>query len=473
MPESPNILWICTDQQRYDTIRALGNSHARTPNLDRFIGEGVSFDNAFCQSPVCAPSRASFLTGRYPRTTRCRQNGQSIPPDEVLVGKMFADAGYHCGLAGKLHLASCSDGKVEERTEDGYHDFHWSHHPQPDWDENAYTQWLAGKGKTWEEVYGGNLTPYVLKGPPAEYHQTTWCAEKTVEFIHANTEKPWFFSFNCFDPHHPFDPPPEYLDRYDPDEMPLPKVDPSEADKQTSFQQLDREWAHNNPGEFHSGGMTDDDRRQVYAAYLAMVELIDDGFGRILAALEESGQAENTFVVFMSDHGEMLGDHGIYFKGPHFYDCALRVPLVVRWPAGGVGENLRASGLVELLDLVPTMLEAANLEIPERVQGRSLLQVLRGEADASRIRPHVYSEYYNAWTHKHAYGTMFRTDAEKIIVYHGTDQGELYDLAAAPDEFRNLWDVPGEESRKLRLMKACFDASVLAMAPEPPRRGPF
>jgi arylsulfatase A-like enzyme len=128
---------------------------------------------------------------------------------------------------------------------------------------------------------------------------------------------------------------------------------------------------------------------------------------------------------------------------------------------------------VELLDLVPTMLDAANLEIPERVQGRSLLQVLRGEADASRIRPHVYSEYYNAWTHKHAYGTMFRTDAEKIIVYHGTDQGELYDLAADPDEFRNLWDVPGEESRKLRLMKACFDASVLAMDPEPPRRGPF
>ncbi len=93
MPDRPNILWICTDQQRYDTIGALGNPHARTPRLDDFIGRGVAFENAFCQSPVCAPSRASFLTGRYSRTTRCRQNGQSIPPDEVLVRKTFADAG--------------------------------------------------------------------------------------------------------------------------------------------------------------------------------------------------------------------------------------------------------------------------------------------------------------------------------------------------------------------------------------------
>ena len=473
MLEKPNFLWVCTDQQRYDTIGALGNSHARTPNIDRFIGEGVAFENAFCQSPVCTPSRASFLTGRYPRTTRCRQNGQSIPSDEVLVSKMFADAGYRCGLAGKLHLASCSDGKVEVRTEDGYHDFHWSHHPQPDWPENAYTQWLADKGKTWEEVYGENLTAYVINGTPAEYHQTTWCSEKTVDFIRANVDRPWFFSFNCFDPHHPFDPPAEYLERYDPAKMPLPKIDPAEVVTQTTFQQLDREWAHDNPGEFHSGGMTEDDHRQVYAAYLAMVELIDDGFGRILDALAESGQAENTFVIFMSDHGEMLGDHGIYFKGPHFYDSALRVPLVIRWPSGGLCEHLRATGLVELLDLVPTMLNAANLEVPECVQGRSLMQVLRGEADSSNIRPRIYSEYYNAWTHKLAYGTMFRSESEKIIVYHGTDQGELYDLTADPDEFRNLWSEPGEQDRKLRLMKACFDASVLAMDPEPPRLGPF
>ncbi|HAW97157.1 MAG TPA: sulfatase, partial [Opitutae bacterium] len=332
MAKQPNVLWICTDQQRYDTIGALGNPHASTPILDAFIGEGTSFSNAFCQSPVCSPSRASFLTGRYPRTTGCRQNGQSIPKDEVLVSKLFRDAGCRCGLAGKLHLASCSDGKVEERTDDGYDDFFWSHHPQPDWPENAYTQWLAEKGKTWDGLLEEERSPYVRGGPPAEFHQTTWCADKTIEFIRANEGRPWFFSFNCFDPHHPFDPPAEYLERFPVEEMPLPSVHPAEAQRQTTFQKLDREWAHDNPGEFHTGAMTDDDRRQVYAAYMAMISLIDDQVGRILEALRETGQDRDTLVVFMSDHGEMLGDHGIYFKGPHFYDCQMRVPLVIRWP---------------------------------------------------------------------------------------------------------------------------------------------
>ena len=108
-----------------------------------------------------------------------------------------------------------SDGKVETRIDDGYHDFHWSHHPQPDWPENAYTQWLESKGKSWDELYTGRATKYVKEGVPAEYHQTTWCAEMAMDFIHSNAGSPWFFSFNCFDPHHPFDPPAEYLKKYD------------------------------------------------------------------------------------------------------------------------------------------------------------------------------------------------------------------------------------------------------------------
>ncbi len=467
--DRPNVLWLCTDQQRYDTIRALGNSLISTPNLDRLIDEGVSFERAYCQSPVCTPSRASFLTGRYPRTTRCRQNGQAMPPDEILVGKLFADAGYRCGLAGKLHLASCSQGKVETRIDDGYHDFFWSHHPQPDWPENAYTQWLESKGKTWDELYGGPSTGYVKEGMPAEFHQTTWCAEKTIEFLTKNEGKPWFFSFNCFAPHHPFDPPAEYLRRYDPAEMPLPK--PGNPAAKTTFQQLDSEWAHNSPGEFHTGAMTDQDRREVCAAYYAMCEHIDHEVGRILQALEQTGQTEDTIVVFMSDHGEMLGDHGIYYKGPHFYEEAVRVPLILRWP-GRFQAGHRVSGLTELLDLAPTFLEAAGLEVPQRMQGRSLLPQLRGETSQTE-RGFVLSEYYNAWTHPEAYGTMFRTETEKIVVYHGTDQGELYDLEADPDELTNLWDRPDEQERKLKLMKRCFDASVFSLDPHPPRLGNF
>lgn len=470
--QRPNILWICTDQQRFDTIAALGNPLIRTPNIGRLVGSGVSFTRAYCQSTVCAPSRASFLTGRYPRTTGCRQNGQSIPKRERLISRILADHGYTCGLAGKLHLASASDGKVEERTDDGYEVFHWSHHPQPDWPENAYTQWLSKQGRTWDELYRGAETPYVKEGTPAEFHQTTWCAEMTIDFIRQQRKGPWLFSFNCFDPHHPFDPPKEFMDRYHPADMPLPKYQPGELDNKPVYQRLDHQWAHGEPGYFHVAAMTDDDRRQVTAAYYAMIELIDEQVGRILAALEETGQLENTIVIFMSDHGEMLGDHGLYLKGPHFYEEAVRCPLIVSWP-GRFEQDLRAQGLVELVDLVPTLLEAAEIEIEPAIQGHSLLPILRGQADPSKHRDYVYCEYYNAWTHKRSYGTMMRTPDKKIVVYHGIDDGELYDLSHDPGEVENLWRRRDHAALREKLLKEAFDASVFTLDPMPARLGPF
>ena len=470
--DRPNILWICTDQQRWDTIRALGNGQINTPNIDRLVASGVTMTHAFAQSPVCTPSRASFLTGRYPRTTRCRQNGQTMPVDERLIGRILADAGYRCGLSGKLHLSSCANGRVEERIDDGFHVFHWSHHPQPDWPENAYTQWLTSQGRTWDELYDGPATPYIKEGIPAEYHQTTWCAQMAVDFIHQNRGRPWLFSFNCFAPHHPFDPPADYLARYKADDMPLPKFRPGELDDKPEYQRLDHQWAHNEPGYFHTAAMTDDDHRQVRAAYYAMIEHIDHEVGRMLDALEETGQANNTIVIFMSDHGEMLGDHGIYLKGPHFYDEAVRVPLILRWCDRFRG-GLKADGLVELVDLVPTLLEAAGLEVPDSVQGRSLLPILCGEADPSVHRDAVYSEYYNAWTHGRSYGTMLRTAHEKIVVYHGAEPGELYDLEADTDEFDNLWNNPAHAAMKTRLLKRAFDTSVFTMDPLPTRLGAF
>lgn len=472
----PNILWLCTDQQRFDTIHALGTEGIHTPNLDQLCADGVAFTRAYCQSPVCTPSRASFLTGRYPRTTRCRQNGQQIPADELLLPRIFADHGYRCGLAGKLHLASCSDSKIEARIDDGYHDFWWSHHPQPDWgNANAYTAWLNEKGLTWDELYeqSPSGSAFWKNGIPSEHHQTTWCAEMAVKFIHENARVPWFFSFNCFAPHHPFDPPQKYRERYDPAQMPLPKSRPGELENKPHFQKLDAEWAHNAPGEFHSGAMADDDRRETIAAYRAMCEHIDHEVGRVLQALDDTGQRESTLVVFMSDHGEMLGDHGLWFKGPHFYEEAVRVPLIMRWP-GRFQAGHQVDGLVELIDLAPTLLEAADIPAPaDRLQGKSLLPHLTGAADPHHHRDAVFSEYYNSWTHSDAYATMLRTETEKVVIYHGTGEGELYDLENDPDEFDNLWNVPNESSRRARMVERCFDASVFSMDPGPPRMGPF
>ncbi len=218
--------------------------------------------------------------------------------------------------------------------------------------------------------------------------------------------------------------------------------------------------------------MSPDEARQVVAAYYAMIEHIDHEVGRMLKALDDTGQRENTIVIFMSDHGEMLGDHGLLLKGPHFYDEAVRVPLVVRWP-GKFREGLLAEGLIELVDLAPTLLECAELPAEPQIQGRSFRSILTGEADPSRFRDYVYSEYLNAWTHPGAYATMLRTAEEKIVVYHGSEPGELYDLAADPDEFDNLWDRPDQAARKVRLLKAACDRIAFTADPCPPRLGPF
>ena len=139
----PNILWYCTDQQRWDTVAALGNAHIHTPTLDRLVDGGVAFERAYTQSPICTPSRATFLTGRYPATHQVHRNGADFFPDsETLVTRLLADAGYDCGLAGKLHLSRAKD-RIEKRPDDGYRFYRWSHHPNPDWPEgHDYAEWL-------------------------------------------------------------------------------------------------------------------------------------------------------------------------------------------------------------------------------------------------------------------------------------------------------------------------------------------
>ena len=487
MKKQPNILWICTDQQRFDTIHALGNSHIHTPNLDRLVEEGVSFLHAYVQSPVCSPSRASFLTGRYPRTTRMRQNGTQIPADEVLISRILADNGYRCGLAGKLHLGPC-DGQMEERIDDGYHDFHWSHGPWSKWEENAYIEWVDSKGKPWEDIYpfppeiANKLGSHVLSpggkqawsGMPALLHQSYWCAEKAIEFINENRDTPWMFSVNPFDPHHPFDPPKEYLDRYSPDSVPSPRYTEGELLNKPIFQQADHLGAMGGRG-ISFKDTSDRVHREITAAYYAMIENVDDNIGRLLQALDESGQRENTLVIFMSDHGEMLGDHGIYLKGPFLYDVAVRVPLILSCP-GSIKSGLRSEALVELVDLAPTLLNFADIPIPERMQGRSFLDICTGDADPGCHKEYVYAEYYNALTNHRdptPYLTMVRDKKFKIVVYSGMELGELYDMENDPGEVTNLWNKPEYREIRFQYLQKCLDASVFTIDPMPKRVGEF
>ncbi len=480
---SPNILWICTDQQRFDTLGCYGNPWVRTPNLDRLAQSGTLFENAFCQNPLCTPSRASFLTGRYPRTTRARQNGQCIPSEEILVPKLLSHAGYTCGLAGKLHLSVCAPHIIqdtEQRIDDGYKVFHWSHHPDGHWPTAAYNLWLDEQGLEYSRT-AVTESPYVQNSVPEKHHQTTWCAEKAIDFIeeYGQRDEPWLFSMNIFDPHHPFDPPAEYLQPYldKLDEIPLPNYVEGELDEKPVFQQIDHSGAYGGQrGLYPYDQMQERDHKTIRAAYWAMVDLIDAQVGRVLDALEKTGQRENTIVIFMSDHGEMLGDHGIYLKGPFFYEPAVKVPLIVSWP-GVVQENLRSKALVELVDLAPTLLNAVGLPARLGMQGRSLWPLLTGQIDAHTHRADVYCEHYGTTHHRpdqeSAYATMLRTEDFKLVTVHGHANGELYDLKNDPQETHNLWLSAEHQFEKLSLMQRLCDRMAWTADPLPPRKGPY
>ncbi|MGI6777360.1 MAG: sulfatase [Acetivibrionales bacterium] len=480
----PNILWICCDQQRYNSISGLGNPFLKTPNIDRLIDEGTAFLRAYTQCPVCTPSRASFLTGRYPRTTRVLRNGNEyFPPDETLVTKLFANYGYDCGLVGKLHL-SAAEGMVEVRPDDGYRFFEWSEHPHDDWEEgHDYQKWLKNKGIIWDEHYplgnGKNQSsegnawkeslPEGKGGIEAEYHQTTWAFERAMAFIdEARGNKPWLMSINIFDPHPPFDPPLEYRKRFDIDNMPLPLWKEGELDNKPFIQKEDYlKGSQGGTGPCCST-KSDKEKKQLIADYYAQIELIDDNVGKILKHLEETGQRDNTIILYHSDHGEMLGDHGLYWKGAYVYEQLIHVPMIFSWP-GKITNNLKSNALVELVDIAPTLLELAGFEVPFYMQGKSLAPILTGAASPDFHKDHIYCEYYNAMEGVHDRHISVYFDGRiKIAVHHNEEVGELYDLENDPNEFYNLWDNPDYEKCKLEYMKKCFDSTIMAnMDPKP------
>lgn len=477
MSKRPNILWYCTDQQRWDTIRALGNPHINTPRLDAFCAGGVAFENAYCQSPICTPSRASMLTGRYPASTHVHRNGNAyFPSSETLVTRILADAGYDCGLIGKYHLSAAKGH--EKRPDDGYRVWEWSHHPLPDLtpEHHAYHRWLREeKGVDPDALYAG-IEPFCGAGVPEELHQTTWITERAIAFVNEERDGPWMLSLNPFDPHPPFDPPADYLARYDPDEMPEPLFRPNDIERQKAFagitQQTPR--AIDPSGPMPSGTLSPEERlktgykppeqfngRVVKAAYYAMIELIDTQFGRLLDALEASGQLDDTIILFHSDHGETLGDHGLLYKGCRFFEGLVHVPMIWSW-RGQTSTNLRSEALVELVDIAPTLLDAAGIDVPANMQGKSLWPMLTGKADLQHHKDHVISEFNDALGSATgdgpSHGAMVFDGRYKHILYQGTGLGELYDLETDPGEFDNLFDDPAHLQLRLELMHKHCDA---------------
>lgn len=452
--DRPNILWYCTDQQRFDTIGALGNPYVCTPTIDSLVTEGVAFTHAYCQSPICTPSRSSFMTGMYPSRLHNTRNGnESFPATHPVITKLIADSGYHCGMIGKFHLQS-SGYRTEPRIDDGFDYWQFSHAPRDDWSEgHHYAEWVRQQGGDLDAMRESaeRVCP--------EMHQTTWASECAIEFIQdrMNDSTPWLLNLNVYDPHPPFIPPKAYADRFNPADMPGPHFRTSDLEQQAKLGELDFQDEIRTPQEH--------DAHRVQALYYAMIAQIDDQLARILQTLDATGQRENTVILFTSDHGEALGDHGLMYKGCRFYEGLVRVPLIFSWP-GHFQQNVKSEALVELLDMSSTLLEATGVNIPEQIQGRSLMPILRGEAPASELRSFVRSEYFDALDPHFTggsgtFGTMFRTRQHKLCMYHDKQIGELYDLIADPWEFENLWDSSDHQKIKNQLIREAFDAHVV------------
>lgn len=453
--DRPNILWYCTDQQRFDTIGALGNPVVQTPVLDKLVESGVAFTHAYCQSPICTPSRASFMSGMYPSRVHNTRNGNAnYPGGAPLISRQIADQGYDCGMIGKFHLQSSGKRTEPRIPQDGYRYWKFSHAPRDDWPrgEHDYADWVRERGGDLNKMRDS------AERVPAEFHQTTWATERAIEFIDDSRDGPWMLNINVYDPHPPFIPPAAYAARFSAKDMPGPLFRDSDLEQQEKLAGADFQTKAKHPDEI--------DAKDAQAKYYAMISLVDDQFGRLLEHLDRTGQRENTVIIFTSDHGETLGDHGLMFKGCRFYEGLVRVPLIFSAPSGFV-RGTRIDQIVELLDMSATLLELAGTTPLDTHQGRSLLPYLQGiRAPDVPVRDFVRCEYLDSLAADFTGGngtfaTMHRTDRYKLVVYHSLgDVGELYDLENDPEEYMNLWESPGHREIRNQLILESFNAHV-------------
>jgi arylsulfatase len=458
----PNVLLLYTDQQRWDTLGAAGNPYIATPNLDRLAHEGALMANAFCNNPVCMPSRQSMLSGQYPSTLGCTTNGIEMPEEVWTLPRILQSYGYYTAQIGKLHFKNHA------------HRDHREPHPRYGFDtliladepgcyDDAYIKWVANKDPSqveacrastppaWEgvpvEKHPRNThEPYLFEGPEELTH-TAFVAEETIEVLRRrNPAQPFFVIAGFYAPHTPLNPPARFVDMVDAAALPLPTRDLL-------------------PDAVPWRGMTltDDHWREIKAYYYALIMHVDDQVGRILRYLDESGLSEDTLVIFTSDHGEHLGDHGLIQKGPPGLESCAHVPLLLRPPhrapspprhpaQTGSGEgDRRFEDLIEAVDIAPTILDYCGVQVPPAFQGRSFRPLLEGGvANESYLpRTSVYIEYRDPFTS--SWKTV-RTHALKYSVYTRERNADpsraattaeatgelLFDLRTDPDETRNV-----------------------------------
>lgn len=460
MPQDrPHIILIITDQQRFDTINALGFPYMETPVLDRLVNEGVTFTNCHITAPSCAPSRASLFTGYYPHTTGIYKNADRWTRSWV---EDLAEAGYYCVNVGKMHtypyhtpLGFHERYVVENK--DRYLEERWYF---DEWDKGLRARGLV---KQQREFYRQKPDYRECLGAfewelPEDTHPDFFVGDMAKWWIETKprTEKPLFLQIGFPGPHPPYDPVLRYAEPYLEKDLPIQPVTAEEIASQPPPFQAMRVHNHevDHDSVVHLLEPTPKQRHRQRAYYLANVTMIDEKIGEILQALEDKGYLENAVVIFTSDHGDALGDHGHSQKWT-MYDIITKMPLIV-WAPGRFEGSRRFDELCSLMDIGPAILELAGSTPPASMEAQSLLPALNGEEWTGRDA--VFAEHSrDGILQTTDMMSMVRTRDWKLVHFLGEPFGQLFDLVNDPNETHNLWDDPAYANKKQELLNRLLE----------------
>lgn len=476
----PNILFIMTDQQRWDCLGANGNKIIQTPNLDRLAKLSANFTHAFVQSPVCVPSRVSFFTGRYPHSHKNRVNYTPLAKSEILMQARLKEAGYTTASVGKLHLFPPT---VEEAKRTGF-DIVELHDAVPYLDQfSDYVKW-RNRNDPHKEIRYRQYAKNVKKGEnpfraaiDEAFTDTAWVGQRTRHYIKQLTaaDKPFFLYSSFWKPHSPYEVPAPYDQMYNEIDIPLPKLTTLEDIKRLPPPLQKLILRGKKP-------LHDMDRQRlqwIYRSYYAAISQIDKEIGLILKTLEDSGQADNTIIAFSSDHGDQLLKHGMMGKNA-FFEESVRVPFIIGYP--GQVRPGQYDELVETIDLLPTLFELAGLPEPKESQGHSLAPLIsdrgrdyqpRDAVFSENIIPEVITRGQDFFFEKgkgikgirYPDAKMIRTQRWKYN-YYPDGYGELYDLKNDPGEYHNLAGQVDHQEIESELKEKLLHWMVTADAPD-------
>ncbi|HET6874754.1 MAG TPA: sulfatase-like hydrolase/transferase [Acidimicrobiales bacterium] len=486
------ILFVTTDQQRFDALGCNGGLIARTPVADRLAAEGINYTRAVNQNVVCMPARSTMITGQYPRTHGVYANGVPLPADAPSIAAYLNDHGYRTGLFGKAHFEPGMDleGRWPENrfAREGTYGPHRGferlelamHGPLPLWHYGVWIRQQPGQHeKDFYQLFdGGGLNGsgggdtgacQVKVNPvPRDLYHTDWVADRTISWLESlDSDDDWFCWMSFPDPHHPWDPPASELKRVPWRDLDLPDGHPGSPEEcRRILAQKPRHWlayydgSHSNleggPADFVPANMTHDQVREINAFTHVENELIDEALGRVLSAIERRGWTGDTDVIFTTDHGELQGDFGLLFKGPYHCDALMRLPMIWRpAPSAGVAPAV-VTDPVGQLDLAPTFAGIAGLPVPEWVEGAPL------PTGDGQGRERVICEWESQFETEDLHLSTLYRDGWVVTEYgpgggYDGSEGELYNLADDPHQWENRWDDPATKALREDLLADLHD----------------